>query len=309
MFIVGTIISGLALAGVVGVGALPAGAADQTGLLQLKGIGSYYAGDPAIVSLAANPAVTATYYGRIYNNGSDGGQYVLHMRQDGVPSSVVVTMGSLNVTKYVFSDIGYFTAPVEPGKTLTFTVKVTPPAGSAQGTHLIGVDLWSPTSAMYESGVILTNVKPIKGSTGFDLYARNGSQPFIGGSINEQMASAPSIRVGGSAAYTVRLENDGKTPTTIGLRIENADLVSCDDAFPLTVKDGLVDVTAAVLGGNYVTPVLAAGAHRDLVVTIKYPVYVPECQDDAYSAEALAGQNGLTAWYSYLNASTIGSLA
>jgi len=298
------------LAGVVGLGALPAAAAaEQTGLLQLKGIGSTFAGSPAIVSLAAAPGATATYAGRIYNNGSEGGQYQMHMVQDGLPSKVVVTVGSLTVTKYAFSELGYFTPPIEPAKTLAFTVKVTPPAGSPQGTHTIEVDLWSPTSGLSQTGVIVTNVKPVKGTTGYDLYARNGTQPFIGGSFSGQFASAPSIKVGGSATYTVRLENDGKTPTTIGLRLANAGFIYCDDAFPVTVKDGIIDVTTAVLAGSYVTPVLAAGAHRDLVVTIKYPVYAPDCQDDVCSAEALAGQNGLTAWYSYLNASAVGVLA
>jgi hypothetical protein len=248
----------------------PAGAASHSGALQVKGPGSTYAPMGSSVTLAAAAGTAVTFGLKVVNTGPGTAQFRVEVHQSVLATAtVVVTAGSLNVTPLASSD-GYYTNPIAAGGNQLLTVKVTRPAGSPQSAYNTFAYLYATDGTYLGIDYLTTNVQaPAKGTTALDLFARNGSQPFIGGSYSGQTATSPAIATGASTQFTVKLQNDGTVAGKIGLLMGYSDPESCGHAsFPFTVKDGFTDVTAAAKG-SYLTPTLAVGASRTLTVTVK----------------------------------------
>lgn len=247
------------------VGSGPSSAASQNGELRIKGPGTLYSGDGAVVSEAVAAGTADSFELQVFNKGTTLAQYNVRVSHTGLPAAVDLYAGSLLLTHLSSGPDGYYTAPIASGKFQALTLKVLIPAGSPQGSTTVNIHLYS-TDGHYLSGVnARTDIKaPTYGTTATDLFARQGGQPYVGGSVNDQFATSPAINVGGSSVFTVKLQNDGPVPAAVRGRA-----YVYNDCSTFVVKDGAVDVTAAFLADTYVTPVLAVRAARTLTVTFK----------------------------------------
>jgi hypothetical protein len=278
-----------------------ANAASTAGTLQLKGPGSTYSPTSTYTSLAVSAGNTATFSIKVVNTGSSQAQFNVRLASIGLASTVGLFAGSLGVTPLAESEDGYFTNPIAGGGSQVMTLKVTPPAGSPQGSTHTYVYLYTTSGTFLGTVEVWTNVSaPTHGTSSYEVFARNGTQPYIGGSYSTQSASAPPIGTGASVGFNVKLQNDGPGATKIGFRLDD---FGCG-AFTATVKDGLTDVTAAALAGTYRTPAaLNPGASRTLTVTVKN--LGGPCDSQVYAVEALDPSSGDYVFFSYLNINRI----
>lgn len=272
--IIGRILVPLATVVALLMAAPAADAAVTAGTLQVKGPGSVYTVNGAIVSQATSPGAAATFSVRVVNTGTVEAQYNVKVFADS-RLTVVATTGSLNLTHLSTGPDGYFTAPIQPGAAQTITLKLTPAAGTPQTSLNTFVQLWATNNTTNLAQVTLDTeiAAPASSGSGYALYARNGSQKYIGGAVSDQIATAPALKLGQTAAYKVRLKNDSAAPTQIGLFLDNVS--SCGAYYTTTVKAGTLDVTADAASGHYVTPTLAPGQFKELMVSIKYVALAP----------------------------------
>jgi hypothetical protein len=248
-------------------------AAVTAGTLQVKGPGSVYTVNGATVSLATSPGTAVTFSVKVVNTGTAVAQYNVKIFADS-RLTVAATTGSLNLTPLAAGPDGYFTAPIQPGAAQIIAIKLTPAAGTPQTSLNTYVQLFATDGTTTLGQVILdTEIQaPATSGSGYALYARNGTQKYIGGAVSDQIATAPALKLGSTAIYKVRLKNDSASSTQIGLFMANG---SCGSYYTTTVKAGTVDVTTAAASGQYVTPVLAPGQSKVLTVSIKYVALAP----------------------------------
>ncbi|KAA1419085.1 hypothetical protein F0U44_11535 [Nocardioides humilatus] len=278
----------------------PAEAVNLDGRLQVKGPGSVYTVSGATVSLATSPGKGVTFSLKVVNTGTSVAQYNVKVFADS-HLTVEATTGSLRLTPLAVGPDGYFTAPIEPGAAQTIALKTTPIAGTTQTSLLTQVFLYATNNTSNLSQVILdTEIRAPKSSgNGYALYAHNGSQPFVGGDVSAQIATAPALKLGQTASYKVRLKNDSASSTEIGLYLDN--VASCNAYYSTTVKAGSVDVTADAVSGHYVTPSLAPGKYKELTVAIKYVALAPSsCRQTFRVPYSKIGTTLLTEVYAYL---------
>lgn len=280
------------LCATVGVGSADrASAASFDALLEIRGPGSTYAGPGGYGSLVVGAGDTATYLIKVVNTGSATSQYRIQNFFFNNPAVTKMTLGTTDVTSLVGSSDGVFTPPIPANESVTYKLRVTLPDDSPRGSALIETRLFTTEGTQLHGVFANTFLEaPKKGTTSWDLFARAGSDQFVGGSIGEQAFAAP-IRAGRTGSFTLRLQNDGTSPSTIGLKIAYS--ATCTNAFPMTVKDGAKDVTALTTAGTYVTPSLAAGRHRNLRVSFTKGPLNFLCPIGLADAQALQGQNGV----------------
>jgi hypothetical protein len=260
----------LAITGTVGalLGALlvasPSSAASHSGALLVKGPGSVYSGSGALVSEAVSAGATDKFELKVVNTGTTPAQYNVKVVQSGTPADVSLYTGTLVLTPFSSSPDGYYTAPIAPGKSLALVLKVAVPAGTPQGTTQVTVALYSTDGLPLGFVQAQTNVKaPTYGTTATDVFVRQGSQPYVGGSLDSQIATSPAVDVGGSAVFSVKLQNDGPVPASV-----RGYAVPVSECATFTITDGTTDVTAAMAGNLYATPVLDVHASKAFKVTI-----------------------------------------
>lgn len=263
---------------VVGVGLATPSTAESGfygGSLAVRGPGSVYSGssqpsgaegDAAFVSLAVGAGAIATYGIQVHNTGTELTQYrVLIESADGPPRKTDLLAGSLLLSRLASSPEGYFTDPIAPGKSQTLTLKVTVPAGTPQATLRTNVHLRAINGSAFDTAWIYTEIKaPASGPHAVDIFARQGSQPFVGGTEEAQVATAPAVKIGGIATFNVKLQNNRAVAKYVAAAIPGA-----PECATLTVKDGSVDVTASIVGNVYLTPPVKPGGFRNLTVTMK----------------------------------------
>jgi hypothetical protein len=275
-------------------------AANTAGRLQVKGPGSVYAVNGATVSLATVPQTAVTYSVKVVNTGATTAQYNLKVFADS-QLTVAASTGSLNLTSLAVGPDGYFTAPIAGGAAQTISFKLTPAAGTPQTSLITYVQLYATDGSTVLGQVILQTeiAAPASSGSGYALYARNGSQKYVGGAVSDQLASAPVLKVGSTATYKVRLKNDSLAGTQIGFILTNAS--SCGAYYTTTVKAGTLNVTAAATSGSYVTPALAPGQFKELTVSIKYVALAPpSCKQTFRVAWSKIGSTLLTEVSAYL---------
>lgn len=246
------------------------------GALAVRGTGSAYtgvshpwegaAGEATFVSLAVADGATASYGIQVWNTGTVQAQFRIQLEDaGGTARKTELLAGSLIVSKLAGGPEGYYTAPLDPGKMQAFTLKVTVPAGTPHSTLRTTIHLRATNGSLFDDAWVYTEVKaPLVGPHAVDVFARQGSQPFVGGTDTEeaQVASAPPVKVGGSAVFNVKLQNNRPQSGYLAATLP-ADTTCAD----IVVKDGSVDVTASIVGGYYVTPPVKSGGIRNLTVT------------------------------------------
>jgi hypothetical protein len=252
---------------VAGLVSSPSSAASHSGHLEFKGPGSAYTHGPnGLTAEAIGAGSTAAYEIRVVNTGTELGQFNLRVVTYGIASNTDLYSGSLSLSPMSAGPDGYWTAPIKPGGYQALVLKVNIPAGSPQGTAFAQVQLNASDGTLLEYNYMRTEVKaPSNGTLAYDLFAHQGSQPPVGGSVTAQGTASPALNIGQSGVYKVELQNDGPVPAAIKATVSL--LSTC---LTMVVKDGTVDVTAAVAADTYTTPVLAVHGSRTLTVTLKH---------------------------------------
>ncbi|KRA31372.1 hypothetical protein ASD81_18205 [Nocardioides sp. Root614] len=259
------------------------------GRMDLRGPGTVYTtGNGTKVTLGVTgPNVAATYRVKVTNTGSTASTYEFNLVKSGAPANAgVFTTG--NVALPTNGTGNQFTASIAPGAFIEYLVKVTPTT-PGQNISTVAVRLLAPNGAVQDTGITETNVKaPATGTDGYGLFATANAQPYIGGSVNGQSITANTVALNGSAAFTVRLRNDGTTAHPITLKLTG----TAENCWTSKVTVAGVDVTAAAYGSGYVTPSMAIKTQKDVVVTVKR--VLNGCGPVTYTATSF---NGTTAMH------------
>lgn len=237
--------------------------------LKILGVGSVYTGKGHLVTRAVTaPGKTMTYKLGVLNEDSVARSYKVKLTQSGSPATAAVYGGGFNAPALGTDGSGNFVTPsVAPGKVLALVLKVTPTAG---GQHISGVDvdLLTDFGAVIEGVDTETNTPaPAVGSSSYELFAKQGSQPYIGGPVSGQTSTGPALNIGQTSTYTLRLKNDGGTSAQIGLKVTDID--GCNGSFTTTVRVGTKVWTTQAFAGTYLTPVLAPGRYTQVSVLVK----------------------------------------
>jgi hypothetical protein len=284
---VGAVLATIALL-VAGVSVLAtgAGASVQPGLLLVKGPGSTYAGPGSTVSLWTTPGATVAFGFQVRNISPQTAQFNIraYLNTETCPPTggcppfptPTVTAGSLIVSPLTSGPYGYWTAPIAPGKSLSYTFKyVLPktlaPTDSITGTiQLYDIQNQVLSSVNVQGGVTATAghkyaddefITPAGGkSVGFwDDFTPQTLPSYV---------TAPSIALTKSAKYTVKIINDSTTAASVNFRL--SDVSGCAAHFPVKVLAGTTDITSAVLSGFYSTAPLAPKKYVLLTVQVTY---------------------------------------
>lgn len=237
--------------------------------LKVLGTGSTYSGRDQLVTrtLPASGSRLMVHKLGVLNEDTVGRSYRLRLTSSGAPATAEVWTTGLGAKLLPKDPSGHFVTPtVAAGKVVTLDLRVAP---TTPGQHISRVDvgLLSDTDALIEGVSTETNTPaPVKGTSSYELTAVQGGQPAIGGPVLDQTVTAPALNVGQSAAFTVRLKNDGTSPAAIGLKIAN---VSGCTAFSTVVTVNGANITPAAAAGTYLTPVRPVGQSTNVTVTVK----------------------------------------
>lgn len=264
--------------------------------LKIRGIGSLYTGrDHLVTRTVTGTGVAMTYPIVVLNEDTVARSYKIALTKTGPGASAEVWTSGFGAKALPTDAAGNFlTASVLPGKTVTYNLKVTPTA-PGQTINGVAVALLSDAGGLIEGLSTQTNTAaPTNGTSSYELFVKQSSQPFIGGPVNGQTATGPALNVGNSSPFTVRLKNNGASPQQIGLRLTDVD--GCAGAFAVTATQGGVSKTTAVFNGTYLTPLRNPGQYTDVLVTIKR--VGAGCPSKTIRVESLA--NGAVVRTSYL---------
>lgn len=237
--------------------------------LKIRGIGSIYTGRDRLVTRTVTGAgKLMTYPLVILNEDTVARSYRIRLTKAGAAAAAEVWTAGFKAAQLAKDGNGdYVTASVLPGKTVSYNLRVTPTA-PGQVISAVDVALLSADGGLIEGIDTETNTQaPANGSTAYELFAKQGGQPYVGGPVDGQTATGPALNVNNIAAFAVRLKNNGSSAARIGLRLTDVD--GCAGAFAVTVTAGGVNQTAAAFNGTYQTASLNPGQYRDVQVSIK----------------------------------------
>jgi hypothetical protein len=237
--------------------------------LKVLGTGSVYTGRDHLVTRTVDASGdTMTYKLGVLNEDSVAHSYRIRLTPSGAAATAAVWASGFNAKVLPTDADGSFVTPsIGAGKVVLFQLKVTPTA-PGQVVAGVGVDLLTDTGLLIEGLDTETNTAaPTAGTSSFELFAKQGTQPYVGGPVDGQTATGPALNVGQSSIYTLRLKNDGATPQQIGLKLTDVD--GCAGSFTTTVKVGTKVWTTEAFAGTYLTPVLLPGRYTQVTVTVK----------------------------------------
>lgn len=264
--------------------------------LAIRGIGSVYTGRDHLVTRAvAGPGTVMIYSLVIVNEDTVPRSYEIELPRTGAAATAEVWTTGFGPRALHDPGSGrYSTAEIPAKRSVTYNLKVTPiePGQTISGVE---VALLSSQGGLIESVRTETNVAaPLKGTSSFELFSRQGGQPFVGGPVNGQTSTAPALNVGVATPFTLRLKNDGTSSQRIGLRLTDMD--GCAGSFAVTVTAAGKVITTSAFGGTYLTPLLAPTKFQDVAVSIKRVTY--GCPSKRIRAQSL--NNGVAVRTSYL---------
>lgn len=266
----------LGLVGALLMAVPPAGAASYDGVLGIKNAGSLYAGTDesgivhgAYASQAVAPGATASYSVEVLNKGTSAGQFAVHVTNLYV-GTVKLLVSNVDVTALATGFPGWVTNVLAPGKTQLITVKYTIPVGSGPGTNdNFDIELWSPDHSGYFGSVeVIGCVKTTTGTTSHDAFATTAGQQSVAGGVS----TAATIKVNGTATFSIHIKNDTAVPTSVSLSEYAA--FTCGSSFVAKGKVGSTDISGA-LNGAYQTPVLGKGQSITVSFAVKNTAAAP----------------------------------
>ncbi|KAA1418793.1 hypothetical protein F0U44_09895 [Nocardioides humilatus] len=243
----------------------PASAEVTTGKVIIKGPGSGYSGPGGIVSEVVTAGGTATYQVRVVNFGDEPAQFVVKMKNEFLPATQTLHAGATNITASAVAPTGYLTPIIAPGSYRQLTLKVKTSVLPSQGRTRAEVTLETPGGTYLTFGWLYTMLKPpAHGNTAYQVYAKQGSQAYVGGHQVGQFATAPAVRPTGKAVFSVKFQNDGPSPEQIHGRMNLP-----SDCFTYTAEHRTEDVTEALTTGTWNTPLLPPGRSATIKITVE----------------------------------------
>jgi hypothetical protein len=243
-----------------------ASAVSHGGKLLIKGPGTTYNGPWGAAAEAVAAGATDQLELKVVNTGTTGGSFDLLLTTSGLPATTRLYSSPLALFPMSPGPDGYRTRWIAPGGSQVLVLRVAIPAGSPQGDVTSYVSLYAGDGTFLNTAQAITEVKaPVYGTTATDLFAKEGTQPYVGGSVNGQVVTSPGINPGESAVFTLKLQNDGPVPAAIRLRLADV-LAVCTR---VSITDGGTNVVADVFHDEYSTPVLAVHEARLLTVTFR----------------------------------------
>ncbi|KAA1418794.1 hypothetical protein F0U44_09900 [Nocardioides humilatus] len=263
----------------VGLPAAPASAADDSARILIKGKGSRFTASsnpsvPAAIATAIPRSKPVKYTARVLNTGDDPARFKVDLFTDPlfIPATQTVKVGKVDITAE-FEDSGVYTTPIlAPGDYVELDLRVTPdpdfvPDNPNYSLVLTGLLVYSTDSEYLTGGALYTMLKaPAHGTSGAEIYVRQGSQPYVGGEILGGFAMSPVVSAGGSASFKAKFQNDtAETQQIIG----DIDVLAVD-CTELTAKRGSADVTEVLMEGDYVTEELAPGKSETIKIVLRW---------------------------------------
>lgn len=244
------------------------GVGDANADLDIRGPGWVFTdGAGNQVTMAVSPTATALFTVRVNNRGPVSRSYKL---------SSTLTQGTATVrvlpagggTELPRADDGTWVTPtIGAGASQAFQLRVDP-TGAGQPTARLVFKLLAGNRAEFDRGRFDANTQSTaRGTDAFGIFARAGSQPWVGGPV-VQTTTMNSLAARGTGRYLVRLRNDSAAAAPIKVRLAAASNACWK--LRVTAPSGLsrVDVTAAVLGSGYTSPRLAIGGYVDLFADV-----------------------------------------
>ncbi|KAA1418795.1 hypothetical protein F0U44_09905 [Nocardioides humilatus] len=275
----------------VGLPASPAQAASETAKLIIRGPGPGYTGIggveyPALVSEVVSQGASAGFEARVVNFGFEPAQFKIGIEGDLMPAALTLKAGRTDITASAENTPYYTTPVIQPGKYLQLTLRMRTPQTNLSGDSYAQAYLrvYSTDMALLSIGIFDAIIKaPAHGTSGAEVFARQGSRPYIGGNPHSHgTLTSPAIAIGETAKYTLKFQNDGTDSHRIRGELEPA-FAEC---FDYTATQKRFDVTADLLEGTYLTPVLAPG--RSVTVGVKVRWNGADCGAPYGAAEAYA---------------------
>jgi hypothetical protein len=237
--------------------------------LKILATGSVYAGrDHLVTGTVDAPGDQMTYKLGVLNEDSVAHSYRIRLTRSGSPATAEVWTSGFGAKVLPTDADGSFVTPsIGAKKVVLFTLRVTPTA-PGQTISAVDADLLTASGLLIEGVRTQTNTAaPASGTSSFDLFAKQGTQPYVGGPVDGQTVTAPALNIGQTANFTLRLKNDGTTAQQIGLKVTDVD--GCAGSFVVAVKVGVKIWTDEAFAGTYLTPLLAPGKVTQATVTIK----------------------------------------
>lgn len=258
----------------VGLPASPAAAAaPETGQLILKAKGAGYTGINtsygAVVGTAVRRGGASTYQARLVNYGDEAAHFKLALETYFRPATYVTKADGADITSSLTGS-GYITPLIEPGDHLQVSVRVKPQLDSPPAPYDATVTLLLASSTddvLISSAEIVTMFKaPAHETSGAEVYARHGSQPWVGGTQPGYFASSPVVREEANTTFKVKIQNDGLDTHQIraGFEFYNP------DCFSYSIKRGSTDITDDIEAGTYITPPIKPGRYLALKLTVRW---------------------------------------
>lgn len=284
----GTISLLAATGGVFAATAAHATGAVNGAVLGIHSSGAVYAGSGSVVTGVTTPNGTITYTVDVLNKGPVQGQFLLRISSPQPGETTTLAAGTLITTPLAQSPSGYFTAPINPGKSAIYTLKVKAgPTVTQTSRYFDQVLLYNTDGVFLDSVSAETEFRATSGPFIDDVYVSGNAGGPVISEPNLFFAdyAAQPIKPAHFATYTVKLRNDSQTPGA--LRVGGGSFSPCggsDPGYPITIKVGTADVTPAVLAGTYMTASLAHTQSVTFTVLVAYPSPpTPGCfQGDSY---------------------------
>jgi len=264
-------------------------------VLGIHAAGSVYGGSGSVASGFTTAGGTVTYTYDVLNKGPVQGQFLLRVDQPQPGETMTLAAGSLITTPLAQSPSGYFTAPINPGKSAVYTLKVKTATTLTQTSRYFNeITLFNTDGGYLDEVYAETEIKATSGPFIDDIYTSgNAGGPVISepGVFSGDYSSQP-IKPGQTATFTVKVRNDSQTPGA--LRISAGEFPACgsNTTFPFIVKVGTADVTPAVTAGTYLTATLAHNGTVTFTAVVTYPSPpVAGCFSDQLSFVAFGPDN------------------
>lgn len=236
--------------------------------LDILGPGTVYTdGNGNRVTLAVAPSGTAVYKFKVTNSGPYQRAFKIGLANAGSPATTHVLLPGALSDLPKATDGTWVTPGIPAGTSKEFQLKVDP-TGTGQPTARLTLSLMAANLAVFDTGLFDANTQaPAAGVDAFGIFARAGSQPFVGGGAI-QITTAPSLAATQTSPYTIRLRNDAAVAAPIKVRL--AGTSSECWTLKVTAPNGLtrVDITSAIFGAGWTSAKLSPHTQVDLQATV-----------------------------------------
>ncbi len=245
---------------------------------------SHYTYLPGSVFQGVLPGASTTFSLKLVNTGTVTSQFRVSIEETFSSPDLSPATAVMSVNGKVIPSDGWITPVLEPGAGQVISLKFSVPREEF-GSGLYGMGLFISTPQNPNGGLeqfLSVTVAQSSGFSAADVFVKVGSQPYVGGwdsgsdprnegSLPFETLSVLPHQSSGKAG--IRLQNDSATPGRITLQADDVcffdNVTPANSTWPITIWDGLKNVTAAVRAGTYTTAVLAPNAHKDLRLTVK----------------------------------------